>query len=416
MGRFKFWTVVLMVMGLLIAGPASLLYAQEVTLRVGTQFAGQEWWEDKFAEFTARTGIKIETVNIPWGGEGLEKFMIETAAGTSYDVVLMSAQWLATVVGQGLALPLDSYVGVHNFPINDFYPTAVQALTYEGKLWAIPGYDVDVYLVYYNKDMFSQAGLGKPADNWSWADFLEVTRRTTRIDPAGERNQFGGGGLLWPAVAYSFGADIITDDGEFDLDQTHVIEGLQFAYDLRHVHRVFPRDSTEVGGVASLQDQFLQGYIATHWAGSWYARRITDFDWDLVLPPASEYGRATQAFFGGWFIPTVSKHSDAAWQLISFMHSDEVVIDHFRNFSAVPARASIATRPDIGLYSVFGERTTAALAGIPYGRSVPFHPLVDEIMSVIGEGLEPANAGEISVQLAMETIKPRVEAILERMK
>lgn len=401
---------------LLLLSSTAPSHAQEKAIRIGSQFSGLDWWEAMWAAFARQRGIRIESANIPWGQEGLEKFVTETAGGVGYDLVLMSSRWLASVVGSGLVVPLDAYVERDAFPIADFYPAVVSGLTYDGRLWAIPNYDVDVYIVYYNEEMFDAAGVGAPADDWTWDDYFEMMKRTTRIDPAGGRNQFGGGGLLWPVVAYSHGANVITADGRFDLDQGHVIEALQWSYDLRNVHHVFPQSPDEVGGVASLHNQFAEGYTATHWAGSWYARRLTDFRWGVAFPPASEYGRATEAFVGGWFIPTTADDPDLAWEIIKYMHSPDVLSDHFRQFSAVPVRRSIATSPDIAMYGAFGARTQAVLQSIPFGRVLPFHPLIDEIWSVIDAALERAYSGESTVRLVMEQLRPQVETILERMR
>ncbi|HEX6971079.1 MAG TPA: extracellular solute-binding protein, partial [Limnochordia bacterium] len=283
----------MMILAALISlGPTAA--AAQVTIRVGGDFT-QDWWQQTFERFETETGIAIEQGHVPWGTEGMEKFITETAAGLTYDLVTMDSRWLGAIQGKGMVRPLNDLIRRDHFPIDDFFGPLVDAVSTGDVIWGIPG-GIDEYVPFINLDMWDRAGLPYPAKDWTWQEYEAVMKKLTHIDPEGENNVFGGNGLLWPVVAWSFGASVITPEGEFDMDSDRVIQGLQWSFDLRNEARVFPRSSAEVGGVAN-HARLAAGKVASHWVGSWYPTSTymkgSTVRWGVAMPPSSPYGRAT---------------------------------------------------------------------------------------------------------------------------
>ncbi len=404
-----------------VLGQTGGVMAGPVTLRVGSQFFTPEhpnyqWWSSVFRRFEQESGIKVELAYVAWGREGMEKFITETVAGMSYDLVLMDSRWLAALQGKGLVRNLSPYVRRDNFNVNEFFEPMIRAVSTPEGLWALPD-DVDYYIPYYNVDMFDEAGVPPPVD-WTWSDYEAAMKKLTKIDPTGKNSVFGGSGLLWPIVTWSFGGDVIKDN-RFGMNSPAVIDGLQWSYDLALKQHVFPRNSAEVGGIGSWHARFAARRTATHWAGAWYVtssylRDVQGLRWGIAVPPAGPAGRASQTFAGAWFIPSSSKNAEEAWTLAKFLFSKEIQTGRFSVGSGIPPQHTVARNPSIQVWKLFGRYADRLVQSVAFARAVPFHPLTDEVMSRVEEALDAAESGQKSVRQVVEQLEPVVNALLAR--
>ncbi|MFO1039593.1 MAG: sugar ABC transporter substrate-binding protein [Geminicoccaceae bacterium] len=113
-----------------------------------TQYTGPEW--EKL------TGIKINTVELPFE-EIYPKTMLEHQAGTgAYDALLISPPWLADMVLQNAVIPLDDYVKKYgaDTEFDDINPAFKDWQTYNGHIYGLVQ-DGDVLVTYYRKDLFA---------------------------------------------------------------------------------------------------------------------------------------------------------------------------------------------------------------------------------------------------------------------
>ncbi len=112
-----------------------------------TQYTGPEWEQ--------LTGIKVKVVELPFE-EIYPKTILEKQAGTGgYDVVLISPAWLADMVANGAAIPLDDYIAKYGVASesNDINPAFKDWMVYNGKTYGLV-VDGDVLVTYYRKDVF----------------------------------------------------------------------------------------------------------------------------------------------------------------------------------------------------------------------------------------------------------------------
>jgi raffinose/stachyose/melibiose transport system substrate-binding protein len=78
-----------------------------------------------------------------------------------------------------------------------YKPAAVQGLTYDGKIYAVP-YRMGTVSFFYNKALFQKAGV-KAEDIKTWSDFLGAVKT---LKAAGITPIAGGGGDKWPLHFY----------------------------------------------------------------------------------------------------------------------------------------------------------------------------------------------------------------------
>ena len=91
------------------------------------------------------------------------------AAGTPPDVVVVATEG-AQLFAEKLAHPLDEYLrrdaARHAGVLRGRPPALVEAFMYKGSLFQLP-IDLNAANMYYNTTALEQAGLERPADDWT---------------------------------------------------------------------------------------------------------------------------------------------------------------------------------------------------------------------------------------------------------
>jgi multiple sugar transport system substrate-binding protein len=124
-----------------------------VTAEAGLQALLQS--QHSAPEWERLTGIKINTVELPFE-EIYPKTMLEHQAGTgAYDALLISPPWLPDMVLQGAVVPLDEWAEKYGAAeeFDDINPAFRDWQTYDGKIYGLVQ-DGDVLVTYYRKDVF----------------------------------------------------------------------------------------------------------------------------------------------------------------------------------------------------------------------------------------------------------------------
>src|SRR5215467_6799931 len=130
-------------------------------------------------------GIHVVQETFPYDSYN-QKVASAIPAGQGPDVVNLFYGWLPLYVDSGYLQPLP----VDAFPASEverqFVPM-VKAAKFEGKYWALPT-AVRTLALFYNKDMFQRAGIGRAPVTWEefTADAQRLTERDARGQPTTE--------------------------------------------------------------------------------------------------------------------------------------------------------------------------------------------------------------------------------------
>lgn len=149
----------------------------------------------------------------PWATVG-QKLPASWATGQGPDLATPSSDpgSIFNYIKTNAAQPLDSAVGTGTGQIDSSaFPAAVKsAFTVSGKLYAVPA-NMATLVLYYNKDMFAQAGITAPPA--TEADFIADAKKLTV--GGGRPSQYGlsladnNTIQMWPVLQWMGGGDII---------------------------------------------------------------------------------------------------------------------------------------------------------------------------------------------------------------
>ncbi|MGI6081454.1 MAG: extracellular solute-binding protein [Limnochordia bacterium] len=260
------------------------------------------------------------------GGSWQEKLKTMTLAGTPPDVTKMEYQVGMPMAIEGLMLPLDELAAKdREFRLDAYFPVALEAHSYRGRLYGLPQ-EANLGAVFYNEEMFEQAGLFSPTGDWDHDDIVEWGKKLARdIDGDGLNDTFAidyswGRTSMEPHIQAFNGAGYLTNDGSRSrLGDPGFIQAMQWVSDTVHSWGIAnnPRRS---------RGSFSRGNVALFYNGPWLITgfRSAQFRWDAALTPLGPKGRGTRLSSDGLQISQQTKNPEAAWELAKFMAGQEV--------------------------------------------------------------------------------------------
>jgi len=341
---------------------------------------------EKLEEFVAdNPDIQVELVQA--GGTGYQiKLATMLAGGVPPDVFMVHEAMFPTLAENELIMPLDDLVAQDpDVDLDDFFPRVVEECRYKGTLYRLPA-SFNTVVTYYNRDMFDEAGVSYPTDDWTWEDMLAKARALTRRDEDGRTTRYGvmgiGPWLTYAMMMWQNGGEMFDEEDRLVIGKPGYlnanVEALQFCADLQLEEHVHP---TEAALDTLPANPFVAGMAAMNLGGTWVNNQIrgrNDFRWDIAPPPRRKE-RATLVFVGSPVICGATGHPEESWRLLKAMVSEKWQRRIAREGRSLPARKSVAQDlqtpgipPEVHLGVIFQV--------VPYGRSQPIGPNVSEWM------------------------------------
>lgn len=270
--------------------------------------------------------IKVDFMHIPQNY--FQKIHLLFASNTAPDVIFINNQYLPVYANAGLLEELHAS--------NGFYQKSLEALTVNGKLYAIPR-DVSNLVIYYNKNIFDKKHIPYPSANWTFDDFLNTAQKLT------DNNTFG---ISFDEDPLFYLPYLMSNDGGFLPDEINKPESqnaLNFYADLRNKYHVAPLKSESAS--ATMAQLFLQERLGMYLSGRWMVPKFREeakFDWDIIQFPKGTKGSIVPLDASGWAIAKSSMHKQEALKLVTYLSSTESSEKFTESGLIVPAREDVA--------------------------------------------------------------------------
>lgn len=267
------------------------------------------------------------TVNFePINDDYLTKIETMMLAGEAPDVIYGHPKYFQKWASQDLLLDMTPYFeNNEEFFNEDVYATNIyDAFTYDGKYVSTVN-GADTFLLFYNKDLFDEAGVDYPTQDWTWDDFLAACEKLTiDKDGDGETDQYAispcSGRESLSAYMAAFGGEMYDDVNnptEVKVDSKENAEALQMWYDLIFKYGYAP----DAEGSEVVTGGFDGGQIAMDVDGVYQCvyRSGVDFNMGLAALPMEAENSHYVSLMAGYCVPKTTKYPEAAWALASFM-------------------------------------------------------------------------------------------------
>ena len=234
------------------------------------------------------------------------------------------------MLSKGVLLNLEPYLEKSQLVgVEDFFPQTVEPYRWDGKHFGqgpIYGLCKDWspdFLIFYNKNLFDEAGIPYPDGSWTRAEFVEIARRLTKRDEQGRIIQFGVYNnanpeqWIWQSGGRIFSADRM----RVLLESPEVIEALQFAADLSTRWHVAPGYAEQAQSPVNVM--FETGRVAMCFYGQWFVpqfrKNIKSFAWGVTTPPRHKVDIYLSGGMVGYGIYAHTKHPQEAWRFMEYL-------------------------------------------------------------------------------------------------
>ncbi|MCL2865799.1 MAG: sugar ABC transporter substrate-binding protein [Lachnospiraceae bacterium] len=349
----------------------------------------------------ANPDIRIELVNIPEDYSTVINTMV--AGGTAPDVILAWEVDMPRFAANGAIIPLDDKVAASDLvDVHDFMPAVSELAEITDGIFGIPWVYAGHFL-YFNIDMFEEAGVALPTDDWTWED-MEAAAEALTIRDGDNVTQWGltaiDFGGIWYSMIGQAGDSIIDNDMNLSMD-AGLRRTLEFQYRMTNELQVQPQP-----GAGAVGDMFAAEMAAMTRQGNWFIPAYTDasFRWDIV-PLPQDARQFTNLHTGFFTISADSPHQEEAWRFVEFMmsHEGQTLLSEF---SANPsAMMSVAAE---GAFQVPGEHGPSNWGAFDYFNTSGEFTFVLLNSTVTGNLVDQFNA----VLLGMNTIDEVIDTIV----
>lgn len=324
--------------------------------------------------------IKVNYTTVPSGSTYTTRLLSSAASGSLPDVMFMESMSYRTFASRDILLDLTDMFD-ENFSLDDFVDSSQQIMDINGKIYGVSSSSV-MPLVFYNKDVFDEAGIEYPSanyeDTWTIDEFREIAKQLTS-EEAGTYGVYGmENSGMWPALTVANGGGYFNDDyteSTFNCEENK--EVFQIIKDIRTVDGSAPEASiTDSVGMSDVQ-MLSTGQVAMLVDGSWSLQELATLDFNVGMAPLPRFtdGPAVSAAQAHLYcISKTSEHPEEAWEFIQFLCS----IDFQRSLVSsglwLPNRNSLYTEE--GVDSWYNEE----IMGEDYRNMLDYfmNPIADE--------------------------------------
>lgn len=370
----------------------------------GSKLAATEWLVAQFQ--AAYPDIKVNNVIIGNTDQLDQKFIAAVAAGAPPDVVSNHFYYAQKYANKGILVDLDDLMAQSGLQTQDFLPPIVAEGAYQGRQYALPIY-ADTRILYYNKDLFSAAGLDPGKAPATWDDFAQDAAHLVKLDGS----QFTQ--AAWDVGAHDtqpflpflweWGGRFFDAAGKAAFNSRAGIDGWQFWVDLYRNHDYVPF----AGGLSMWAGKAAMTFnnpasIQT------MAQKLPGVAYGVARMPAGPAGRASFADSFQMWIPNNSPHSKEAWTFIAFAMRPDVQ----KRYNALshripPLLAALRDNPDLA-----DEHVQPFVDALQFdARPIPSSPEYTRIWDVLGKQLNAAMDGTTTTANALNTAAAQIDAI-----
>ncbi|OGS21749.1 MAG: hypothetical protein A3J83_02230 [Elusimicrobia bacterium RIFOXYA2_FULL_40_6] len=364
---------------------------------------------------------------IPIYGQGyVEKLLTMTASESAPDVFILNNMQVATFVQRKAILPLDPFMEKDNkFRKEDYFPAIVEGFTYSGKLYSLTD-SMTPIVVFYNKSLFDDYKIPYPKDNWSWDDFLEISRKFVKKDERGVVKRYG---------ALFYDTDVIYFSkawgGSFwNKNKTKCVfnspqsrEGIQFLVDLSLKYNVVPPlfDTSTISRTD--YQMFGSGMAGMLVGGRWYTieLRKAKMKFGIAELPAAKQ-KLTPIATHGWVISSGSRHPREAYDFVKYLCGEETVRFMMAQGDCVPPIKKIAEGDFLKKDPAYPDEDNGV-----YVRSMAHSYTLNEyhhkkviwfeISRLVGaRNMDKLLVGELDVEAYLKTVETQVNQLIKESK
>lgn len=201
-------------------------------------------------------GIKVKPIYSGTYQESIVKALTAHKSGQPPHLAVLLSTDMFTLIDEDAIVPIDGLAASAEDKqwLGGFFDSFMLNSRTGGKTWGVP-FQRSTIVLYWNKELFKEAGLDPEKGPQSWDEMVEFAKKLTKTDASGNVSQWGvkipSSGFpywLFQGLTTPNGAVLMNEAGnETYYDRPEVVEALQYWVDLSAKHKVMPAGVIEWG-------------------------------------------------------------------------------------------------------------------------------------------------------------------------
>ena len=279
------------------------------------------------------SAIKVKPIYAGTYQETIVKALTAHKSGTPPVTSVLLSTDMFTLIDEDAIVPFDDIAtsAEDKAWIKSFYPAFMANSQTGGKTWGIP-FQRSTIVLYWNKELFKEAGLDPNTPPASWKEMLEYAQKLTKRDAAGNVTQWGvqipSSGFpywLFQGLTTPNGVELMNAAGtQTYFDKPEVIEALAYWVDLGRKHKVMSTGVIEWG---TTPKDFFERKIAMMWTTTGNLTNVRNnakFDFGVAMLPAAKR-RGSPTGGGNFYVfkKSTREQQQAALKFIKYVTTPE---------------------------------------------------------------------------------------------
>jgi multiple sugar transport system substrate-binding protein len=368
----------------------------------------------------ANPDVEVSMQRIDWNTY-YNKLLVAALDGRGPQLFVIQSQWMTRMHRNGFIADLsEMYRGKDAIPESDFVPYVIQQVKYGNEMAGVP-LDIWPFGLYYNADLFKQAGIvdanGQPQPPRTREEFLRDAKLMQHMGPGNVPDVWGYALTNWQwnfqTVLPQFDGRYLDEKGRADLANPSNVEALQFLVSLKGPPTLIPPPENELGWTGFRQKQVAMVFDGIFMVGD--LLRLNDFNYRAAPMPVVGHHPGTLA---DSHVLCIRKglpddQREAAERFIRFLSNNSI---DWAAAGQVPARTSARQNPAFAKMPV----QYAFSKEIPYIQYPPRTPVEYELNTEVNFAVEKAIRGDATpleaLKVANANVQKYIDADNERMR
>jgi len=380
---------------------------------------------DKFAiDFEKENpGIKVHPIYSGTYQDSITKALTAVKSNDAPAMSVLLSTDMYTLIDEDAIVPWDPLIRTAEDRawLQGFYPAFMENSQTGGKTWGIP-FQRSTIVLYYNKEMFKEAGLDPNHAPETWKEMAEYAQKLTKRDASGKVMQWG---VQIPASGFPYwlfqglttenGVQLMNAAGtETYYDKPAVIEAVQYWVDLTSKYKAHPEGIVEWG---TTPKDFFERKVAMMWTTTGNLTNVRSnakFDFGVAMLPANKR-RGSPTGGGNFYLFKQAKPEQqaAAFKFVKWITSPARAAQWGIDTGYVAVRPDAWETPEMKKY--VSEFPPAAVARDQLQFAVAELSTHDNqrVTKALNDGLQAALTGSKSPEQAMKDAQREADRLLK---
>ncbi|SHN32810.1 ABC transporter substrate-binding protein [Gracilibacillus kekensis] len=336
-----------------------------------------------------------------------------SAGSENLDIVNMDVVWTAEFAEAGWIEPLDEYFTEDMQ--SEFIERQVDAMTYDGQIWAVPWFN-DLHPLWYREDLLEKHNLEIPE---TYEEAVEVAKTMQ------EEENIEGFSMHWgraEQLIVSFteflhanNGNFFDEEGNVVINSPEAIEALQFMVDMIYEDEVVSPSAIGNSTPEDSRIPFTQGQVMFHpnWGYVYSVNQaddspVKDKTW-VASNFAFEGGKKANAV-GGWNF-AISKNAsdkDTAWEVIKWFTTFENQKEMLLGGGQVGTRVALYEDEEVIEANPYLEEY---LDVFEHASVRPSHPQYSKVSDIAQSYIHQALTQDLSAEEALHQLATELEEL-----